>query len=355
MNRIQKILISFLSLTIVSVLLLSFNNTEVQVSVLKKSKGEIVVDELSLEEVLISLGEKPSIHFLKDADQSKVKIGEDLLLRGKAKNGKKWGKRISIHFNCTDCHTFTKEFSDLSKMSADDRLLTAEKLGQAYLPGSTFYGIYNRTNWYNGDYVKKYGSIVAPARDSLTNAIQVCAKYCSSGRYLENWEVEGIVHYFKSKELKIGDLSLDITTKKMIEKYQKLDKDEKKQVVETLKKSYVQAFPATFPGTLDPKKRGKGTNGNVETGKKIYTKGCVYCHGGARVTYLDLGYDKLSANLLLKHLDDYTDYSLYQIIRWGTHPKAGREQYMPMYTNEKMSDQQIEDIIAYLRSISTKK
>ena len=63
---------------------------------------------------------------------------------------------------------------------------------------------------------------------------------------------------------------------------------------------------------------------------------------------------KLTGKFFLKYMKGYTDQSLYQIIRWGTYPKAGRKQYMPQYSKEKMSDDQIEDLIAYMKKLSEK-
>lgn len=55
-----------------------------------------------------------------------------------------------------------------------------------------------------------------------------------------------------------------------------------------------------------------------------------------------------------KNIEDYNDLTLYQIIRWGTYMKVGRKQYMPHYTKEKMSDRQIEDLVAYIRKLAKK-
>lgn len=76
-----------------------------------------------------------------------------------------------------------------------------------FLPASTFYDEYNKRHWYNGDYSKKYGSLVVPTRDTLINAIQLCAVQCSQGRPLENWELRSILHYYKSIEYKMNDLN----------------------------------------------------------------------------------------------------------------------------------------------------
>ena len=235
------------------------NESEIQTYV-----GEVVVDELTVEEVLIELGEQKAPHYIAKIDQSKVEIGRQLLFKGKAKRANKSGRNVSGFFKCTDCHTFSSEFERPNELDPQARLDFAKANNLPYLPGSTLWGIYNRKHWYNGDYVKKYGDLVTNARDTLPNAIQVCAKYCSSGRFLQDWEVEGIMHYFKQHELKIKDIQLDPTSKKMIGSISKLDENEKQQLIATINGSYTTAFPATFPGALDPNKRSYGKTGNAK-------------------------------------------------------------------------------------------
>ena len=58
------------------------------------------------------------------------------------------------------------------------------------------------------DCLKKYGEMTLNARDTLSNAIQLCSKYCSSGRYLKDWELDALMHYFKKNELKVNDIDL---------------------------------------------------------------------------------------------------------------------------------------------------
>ena len=39
---------------------------------------------------------------------------------------------------------------------------------------------------------------------------------------------------------------------------------------------------------------------------------------------------------------------MYEVIRHGTYDVLGHQEYMPQYTLEKLSDQQIEDLRAYI-------
>jgi mono/diheme cytochrome c family protein len=312
----------------------------------------INVSELGLEDILSRLGDKPLNHRLVTFDDSKAQIGLELIKYGKTSKQK--SKRISKHFVCTDCHNLGREFEELSDDSAENRLEYARKNGLNYLPGSTFYGIYNRTSFYNDDYIKKYGNLVDNARDTLENSIQLCAKYCSSGRYLESWEVEAIMHYFKKTELKLRDINLTENQLKNVLNSQKMNSEEKSELVSMIKSKYSQSYSAHFKPTMDRNDRKYGEGGDVENGKAIYNSSCLFCHYDKRVTYLNLDETQITAQMFWRNIESYTDKSLYQIIRYGTYAKTGRKQYMPLYTDEKMSDSQINDLVAYIKQLAGK-
>ena len=310
--------------------------------------------QLTVESVLQYLGDEELVHSQPSYDKAKAEMGEDLILDGYTKRNGKKSRKISKHFVCTDCHNMGKEFDVLSSQSPSDRLAYAERNGIPFLPGSTLWGIYNREKFYNDDYVKKYGDLVVDARDSLENAVQLCAKYCASGRYLKDWELEAIMHYFKKNELRLKDLNLDEATMKDVLRHSQLNASEKETLKDKIKSSYRQHYSATFLPTMDVNKRKYGEGGDPERGKKIYDKSCLYCHANKRVTYLNLDKGKLTARMFWRNIENYTDKSLYQIIRYGTYAKSGRKQYMPLYTEEKMSDDQINDLVAYIKQLAGK-
>lgn len=338
----------FLSL-VISISMLSLDT--------KAEKGildEVNVDELPVETVLSNLGAAKYKHSISVVDPEKAEIGKQLIFKGKAKNKQHKGKLISIHFVCTDCHNMVKETENPADLSPESRLDYCMKNKLNFLPGSTLWGIYNRRGWYNDDYIKKYGDIIKNATDSLPNAVQVCAKYCSSGRFLEAWELEGIMHYLKQHELKIKDLPLSQTDKKNILYWQKLDEGEKKELRTKIEASFTTAFPATFMETMPRDNRKYGVGGDAVKGEALYTLSCMSCHENKRVAYLNLQKDNITARMFWKHITEYNDLTLYQIIRYGTYYKIGRKQYMPHYTKEKMSDAQIEDLVAYIRKLAKK-
>ncbi len=348
MKTLQRILfITFTLLTLVIV------GTSLSGS---RELGEIDrldLSESSVESVLNQLGNKPLPHAIAEVDLAKAKMGEDLIFNGFTTIDGKKSKRISSYFVCTDCHNTAREFEDASSELTANRLTFAQKNGLPFLPGSTFWGIYNRTSFYNGDYVKKYGEMVDDARNSLGNAVQLCSKYCSSGRYLEDWELTAILHYFKKNELLVKDLGLSERDMAALSSNSRSEVDNSR-LSAVLLGSYRQSYSATFLETMDRNVRPYGQGGNPENGKLIYEKACMFCHENKRVTYLHLDNGKLSGAFLWRNRKNYSDQSIYQIVRHGTYSKVGRKQYMPLYTKEKMSDEQLNDLVAYIKQIAKK-
>ena len=310
--------------------------------------------DAQLEATLISLGNSPLIHHMDEFNPELAQVGEQLIREGKANYKEYRGKRISSYFVCTDCHNLVPESSSLVDLDPQARLDYAVKNEIPFLPGSTLHGLYNRTSFYNDDYYKKYGDLVFGARDTLENAIQLCAEYCASGRPLVQWELDAMMHYFKREELKLSDLGLSADEFTLVTTAQNKPQKIKDAALASLKDKYTRAYNAHFSGSLSEDKRDYGFKGNAANGKKIYESSCMYCHGNARVTYLNLDNDVLSASFLWNNKEGYDDKSIYQVIRWGTYPITGRKQYMPLYTAEKLTDIQIEDLMAYIKQLAKK-
>ena len=309
--------------------------------------------DLKVSEILLALGDEALPHYQDNYDAELAEVGETLIKKGKANYKEHKGKRISSYFQCTDCHSLTRDANKLTNVSPDDRLAYSKENNTPFYPGSTLFGIYNRSSFYNDDYDKKYGDLVYDARDSLGNAIQLCAEYCASGRLLEDWELNAILHYFKREELRLSDLDLKP------EDYQRIIQSvetggKEKESINILKGKYTTGYKATFTGALDEDKREYGATGDPERGELLYETSCMHCHNNARVTYLNLDKDILSAQYLWNNKEGYDDESIYQVIRWGTYPITGRKQYMPLYTKERMTDLQIEDLMAYIKLIAKK-
>ncbi|MCB0754922.1 MAG: cytochrome c, partial [Flavobacteriales bacterium] len=282
---------------------------------------------------------------------------EIVQLGGKWDNGK-IANRVSEHFKCIDCHNVQPESKYADDNDPDSRLAYSKEFNQPYLPGSTFYGITNRTGWFNGDHVKKYGEeLIGPARNDLVNAIQLCSKECSVGRMLTKEELEAVLHYFSSMELKLRDLNLSEEELASISAGNQ-SAEQKAQNIKLIKSKYLQAYPATFVDELPRNERKMGEEGNLENGKWIYEKSCLHCHSPEKTvtdrTLFGSGADQKDFKWLASYFKKSNGGSIYWITRHGTSSKDHIPQYMPIYSKEKLSDSQIEDLAAYILAESKK-
>lgn len=311
--------------------------------------GPVLHEEKPVSEVLLELGDDPQPH---QPDFSipgvSVEAGRRLVLEGigSRKNGKSGGRQ-SKHFVCTSCHNVEREDPDLSRADPEARLKYVQEKGIPFLQGSALYGVVNRTSFYNGDYDKKYGDLVVNARNDLRGAIQLCATECAQGRSLEDWEMESVLAYLWTIDLKLGDLNLNAKDVDKIERALRMKKPDTTAVA-LVKEHFLQASPATFEIPPEDRKEGYKAEGNAENGRLIYELSCLHCHQKQRYSFFELDDSEMSFDFLLKHLPRYTRYSAYQVMRYGTSPLNGKRAYMPHYTLEKMSNSQVEDLRAYI-------
>lgn len=302
--------------------------------------------EDSLAETLYALGDPKPDHYLSSISPKAIKRGEELVKVGKTigPNGSSSGY-ISKYYACTSCHNVEREDADLSVVDQDARLQYAIKNQIPFLQGSTFWGIVNRETWYNDDYVLKYGDLVNEAEKSLKASIELCATVCSQGRSLQNWEMESIVSYLWSLEMKIEDLGL---TAQEMNQLNGADTDDIKR--QLLKSKYLQKSPATFGEPPKNKLSGYDHEGDPVLGKAIYELGCQHCHRPNGESDVVLDNSDLTLNWLERHITDNTQLSIYEIVRKGTYAAYGHKEYMPHYTLEKMSDQQLEHLRAFIEN-----
>ncbi len=302
-------------------------------------------DATPLYTILEDLGETLPAHAPKEHNREKIRQGKELVFEGRTigPNGKK-SKYISKFYVCTSCHNPMREDPDLKTLDPQSRLEYAAEKGLKFLQGSTFYGIANRETWYNDDYVLKYGDLVKPANHSLAEATQLCAKVCSSGRYLEDWELEAILAYYWNNQIQLGDLDLSTEEKQKI-----LSKSgSNKELVQLIKSKYAQKSPATFGELPKDHQKGYGMKGDPENGRLIYELSCQSCHQEQGVAGMTLEQDKLTFQKFKRNLNKNTDYNIYNISRHGTYAAEGKPRYMPLYPEERMSNQQLEDLKAYI-------
>lgn len=339
-----KTVVAFASLLVVGLGFLSFVND------LKNNEhtfhlfGDKEVKEMTVEEILVSLKDEKPLHFIEKADPDSVRMGEELVKFGQLKDGS--NRRVSKYFVCTDCHNLVLETDDPSDESPERVLEYSKENKIPFLPGSTFYGMYNKRHWYNGDYSKKYGDLVKDCRDTLYNAIQLCATQCSQGREMDPWEIRCVMHYYKSLEFKIADLVFTPTELGQLGTYVG---NRNKEAITLIKSKYNEINDAHFGTSEIPKIEGYVPK--FESGEYIYTGGCLHCHAAERgITNFDLGVDKLSFKFLQAKKEKYNSYSISHITRYGTYAISGRKQYMPQYTYENMSDEQMLDLMFYIET-----
>jgi len=298
-------------------------------------------------EVLQQLGEAAPSHLQnKEISAGLVTIGKNIVLNGLSSKTGEGGRRQSKHFVCTSCHNVQREDPVLSISDPEARLQYAKENGLPFLQGTTLHGTVNRESWYNGDYDKKYDAEkIKPAQTDLREAIQLCATDCAQGRELKDWELESVLAYLWTLELKIDDLDLSNADLQRIESGIN-DPSQHTELVQFIKSKYSQASPATFTDQPDNLKQGYGQKGDADKGKLIYDLSCKHCHENGRYSMFILDDSKMTFRFMKRNFTKYTRYSTYHVTSYG-YATNGKRQYMPNYTLERMSKQQIEDLRAY--------
>ncbi len=312
---------------------------------------ELTTSEIDLQvaKVLAILGDKSASHYPKSGDFAvSASRGESLIKEGIAiKPGGGKTKLQSKHFVCTSCHNLEREDPDLASNDPQARLDYTSQKGLPFLQGTTLYGAVNREQFYNDDYYKKYGDLVLPARNDLREAIQLCAVECAQGRKLKDWELESVLAYLWTIDLKLSDLNLDDSQLEAV--YAALDGEgDQAAVIGLIKSKYMTKSPATFGTAYDSMIKKDEYKGNPDNGQKIYENSCLYCHENRRYSFYHLDNERLTFKHLKRKANGYGSHSIYQVTRYGVYSKSGKRSYMPQYPLEKMSDQQLADLRSYI-------
>lgn len=308
-----------------------------------------------LSHVLRDLGEPSPLHYSESYTSEEAQRGKEIVLQGQTKGPDgQMSSRVSKYFQCTNCHNVQIEDPDLTRSDPEARLKLAVEKNIPLLPATTFYGIANRVSWYNGDYAKKYGGLVVPARDTLVNAIQLCATECAQGRRMEEWEVRAVLAYYYSIEYKLGDLNLTESDWRLLHDAQEQrSSDLQSKAIQMLRSKFFNASPATFSDPYDRSIRAYGESGNAQNGKQVYEHACQSCHkpiGG--VTNFKMDNERITFRFLRRYLKKNNHFSAYYMVRKGTYAVPGYRPYMPNYSLERLSHQQMEDLVAYINERS---
>ncbi len=296
--------------------------------------------------------------------QQYVAWGNELYHAGKVAHSPtgKPSEPLSKFYQCTQCHNNVREDVVLTQQDPEARLLMMDRPAPAsplskvplwMAPGSTMWGVVNRESFYNDSYEAYHGLTVQDGKEmnpkSLNDATQICGKYCSVGRFMEPWELAALITYFWEIEVKLKDLELPSTLEGMIlatlRKPDQASPAEVAKMRDLLRRLYlrragdVATHPPKEPGAevVGPYPDKLSFQGDKVPGEKIYKAACVMCHGPGKPNESH-GADLVSD---LKYF--------HQILAVGT--EQSDQPYMPRFTMQRLTRQQIADLQAYLLSI----
>lgn len=290
----------------------------------------------------------PAVGHEADTSAEAVRRGYEIVHKGKTdKPGGGRSSAVSVYYQCTSCHNVDREDPDLTASDPEARLAYAEANDLPFLQATTFWGAVNRETWYNGDYFKKYGELIEDARTDLVESMQVCAQYCAQGRKLEEWETESLKAYFWTLQMKLGDLDLSQKEYDSLSRY--LSEGQGEEASRLVKSKYLTYSPATFVEPPADKAQGYPHEGDPENGALVYKRSCRNCHHAYGESDVTFDYARRTFRWLRKHLGDDDRLSVYEIVRHGTYSEKGHAEYMPLYPLEKLSDKQVEDLVAFIR------
>ena len=335
------------------VLGLAHSNEELKQSPL----DAIHFDQLGLSKVLEQLGQKPQHLPNSNIEGVSAQKGKEIVFTGQTTNAQgQANPPHSKYFVCTSCHNTVKEVDNLLDVNPQSRIDYAAKRHIPLLPAASFYGIVNRNTFYNDDYQQKYGHVpaIAQAKHDIRQAIQLCATECSQGRPMENWEIESVLAYFWTIQLKMGDLALSFDEKRQIQQALN-DKEQDPELVQLIQSRYLQAFPATFSQAPNYKKLSKEElkdEKRYRNGKLIYDLSCQHCHANKRHSHIDLSNKDESFVYLHEQMKKKAPHAMFSAIRNGVKHQQDLA-YMPQYTLEHLSDEHLIDLQIYVENRAT--
>ena len=287
--------------------------------------------------------------------------GKELFLRSRVAappEGPKPSKALSVHYTCTQCHNNCREDRVLTRQDPEDRVrfIAEAKPGEAPFrlqPGTSLWGAANREAFYTDSYAVYHGLLVEGGRPmnpkSLEDATQVCCTYCSVGRLAEPWEIDALLAYQWDLEVTLGDLGFPADVEKSLAGT--LTAPSGKPAADVAKTRtllrgmiLLQAGDkyTAPPKNLTRERQGEyldkaAFKGDAARGQQVYRLACDHCHGAGKPS------ESEGAELLM----DLKKY--HGFLAHGTHRTT--QPYMPMFTAERLSRQQIADVQTYLTTL----
>lgn len=318
-----------------------------------RGSEEIIADAATVEQLLRTLGDhsldahKPD----KSVAGTSIEYGAELILTGKSDGSGKAGKAkpLSKSYTCASCHNVRLEDSDPAVPSPSSRLYYAQQQGMRFLPASSFYGLVNRTSFFNDEYRLRFSNEqLGPAKRKIREAIRFCNAEFNKGREIEDWEMESMLAYLWTLELKSSDLFLS-KEEMMMYHMGSRDPDKRIEALRSLKSKYLQAIPAHFsshpeaPGTINPRKP------RPEEGELIFRISCLHCHAEKKFSSIALDTSRQSRVAMMeKYFSTEKGKSLEKLIREGSDRGKGKKPYMPAYSIERLSKEQLNNLGLYL-------
>jgi len=299
-----------------------------------------------LAEVLLTLGESPPDHQLPATRRRELEgNGRDIFFEGRTVLDGEETKFQSLYFRCIDCHLVAREDPDLSVSDPEARLAYLRAKELPLVPGTTLHGTVNKTSWYNGSWREgRYRDLVTSERyaadRSLRGALRLCSEVCSQGRELSTTEIDALLAFLWSKELRLADLelapNLTVATRGGESVVELSTSD-----IPTIKRLYRQASP----GTIEETPAGGLSAGDPDSGRAVFQQACLNCHAPGRPGK-EIMFNTPSG---LSELPDLVEMGMFDTaVRESVPPPShGQGVYMPEYTLERLSHRQVADLKAY--------
>ncbi len=309
----------------------------------------ILTESTPIWDIMTSLG-KVNVNVLHPQKNGIIHKGRQLVTTGITINEK--GKQTpptSRKLTCVACHTLQNEYFEPVVINPEKRLEYADSMNLPFLPGTPFRGIVNRVRFFNDDYQKIFSNKKAKAlkkgHNNIREAIQTCNQVYAKGRELKEWEIESILAFFWTIELKLGELKISSEDLASIKKSIETNR-QNARAVNLMRRYYREVYPATLvaPLPIDQRRQISPIINNFQNGRILYQRACLHCHENKRYANFSLDSRQKTFKFLKKHFDnDKSVYSIYTSSRYNPDSKLDRKG-TPHYTAERMSDQQLQDL-----------
>ena len=315
-------------------------------------------DSTKVWKVMTSLG-KINTNALDKNQRSDAIKGQQLIMTGVTTNFK--GKKVphTSHtgkLTCIACHTLELEHPQPNTLNPQSRLEHGDSLGIPFLPGAPFFGLVNRVAFFTNDYQDAFAhkdrlALQVGHRD-IRKAIQACNTVYGKGRKLEAWEIESILAFLWTLELKMGDLKIPDSLVADIQESIATNVNNARSV-NVMRRYYPEVYPATLAGPipLGERKQISPVLNSFSNGQRVYKQSCLYCHANRKYAHFKMDSQQKTFKLLKKHFDDTSRYSIYDAIRYSPGSKANRTG-TPHYTSQRMSNQQIQDLRFFITQMA---